>query len=153
MTTGTHGVRRHRAGPFRFRFSAVFGRPRTPRGLQAGGHRFDPGTLHHPQSFGQHEGLPLPPAEATVCGASSSVTTALGPRVFSSRIRISGPRGDFMVFAQTLERVLSLQRDDPGRLRHRAKQAADFIAQNYLPAREEDELLAACVEILAPRQK
>ena len=48
-----------------------------------------------------------------------------------------------MVFAQTLERVLSLQRDDPGRLRHRAKQAADFIAQNYLPAREEDELLAA----------
>ena len=104
-------------------------------------------------SLGQHEGLPLPPAEAMACGAIVVGYDGFGGREYLlPEFAFPVPAGDLMVFAQTLERVLSLQRDDPGRLRHRAKQAADFIAQSYSPAREEEELLAAWAEILGPRQ-
>jgi glycosyltransferase involved in cell wall biosynthesis len=100
-------------------------------------------------SLGHHEGLPLPPAEAMACGAIVVGYDGFGGREYiRSDFAFPVPTGDLLEFAKTLEHVLALQRDNPAQLRDRARQAAAFVAKNYSPAREEEELLAVWDEIL-----
>ena len=100
-------------------------------------------------SLGHHEGLPLPPAEAMACGAIVVGYDGFGGREYL-RPEFSFPvsAGNLLEFAETLERVMALHEENPEALRDRAKEAAAFVAENYSPAREEEELLAVWDEIL-----
>lgn len=100
-------------------------------------------------SLGHHEGLPLPPAEAMACGAIVVGYDGFGGREYLlPEFSFPIPAGDLLEFAQTLERILALQEEKPDELRDRARQAAAFVAENYSPAREEEELLGVWDEIL-----
>lgn len=100
-------------------------------------------------SLGQHEGLPLPPAEAMACGAIVVGYDGFGGREYLlPEFAFPVPAGDRMEFARTLERVIALQREKPDELRDRATRASAFITEHLSRSREEQELLSAWEEIL-----
>lgn len=100
-------------------------------------------------SLGQHEGLPLPPVEAMACGAIVVGYDGFGGReYFLPEFSFPVPAGNLLEYAETLERVIALEKERPEELRERASQAAAFVSANYSPAREEEELLTVWDEIL-----
>lgn len=100
-------------------------------------------------SLGQHEGLPLPPAEAMACGAIVVGYDGFGGREYKlPEFGFPVPAGDRLEFARTLERVIALQREKPDELRDRATRASAFITDILSQSREEQELLGAWDEIL-----
>ena len=100
-------------------------------------------------SLGQHEGLPLPPAEAMACGAIVVGYDGFGGREYMlPEFAFPVPAGDRMEFARTLERVIALQREKPDELRDRATRASAFVTEILSRSREEQELLGAWDEIL-----
>ena len=100
-------------------------------------------------SLGQHEGLPLPPAEAMACGAIVVGYDGFGGREYMlPEFAFPVPAGDRMEFARTLERVIALQREKPDELRDRATRASAFVTELLSRSREEQELLGAWDEIL-----
>jgi glycosyltransferase involved in cell wall biosynthesis len=95
-------------------------------------------------SLGYHEGFGLPPAEAMACGAIVVGYDAFAGREYLvPELAFPVPVGDLMRFSETLERVLRLLKQRPDDLRAGGLRAAAFVAENYSPQREENELLAA----------
>jgi Glycosyl transferases group 1 len=100
-------------------------------------------------SLGYHEGLPRPPAEAMACGAIVVGYDGFGGHEYMlPEFAFPVPTGDLKAFADTLERVLTMNDETPEQLRERAANAAAFIGSHYSPRREEDELLEAWGAVL-----
>jgi hypothetical protein len=100
-------------------------------------------------SLGMHEGLPLPPAEAMACGAIVVGYDGFGGREYiTPDLAFPVPAGDLVQFAETLEHVLALHREQPADLEGKALRAAAFVAEQYSPEREEHELLTVWREML-----
>ena len=102
-------------------------------------------------SFAYHEGFGLPAAEAMACGAY-----AVGFHGFAGieflRPDFSSPvgPGDVLAMARAVEDVMAREAQQPGWCRSRGDAAARFIAQEYSPARERDDVVGVYRSLLAP---
>ncbi len=93
-------------------------------------------------SFAYHEGFGLPAAEAMACGAYAvgfhgfAGVEFLHPE-FSTPV---GP-GDVLAMARAVEAVMEREAREPGWCRARGQVAAGYIAAEYSPERERDEVV------------
>jgi hypothetical protein len=94
-------------------------------------------------SFGAQEGFALPPAEAMACGCIVVGYDGMGGREFlRPPLAYPVPAKDVVRFAQTVEQVLALHRQQPQALAAQARQAAAYIHATYSPAHEEHDIIA-----------
>jgi hypothetical protein len=104
-------------------------------------------------SFGHPEGFGLPPLEAMRCGCIVIGYHGMGGREYFRPPRaLPIPFGDITLYVETVERVLGAFQRDPEPLLVRAREAARFVADEYSPEREVDEVLRAWREILGWRR-
>jgi glycosyltransferase involved in cell wall biosynthesis len=100
-------------------------------------------------SFAYHEGFGLPAAEAMACGAY-----AIGFHGFAGReyLRPEFSRpvepGDVLEMARAVEEVIARERQEPGWCAKQGATAAAFIAAEYSPERERDEVIAAYTALM-----
>lgn len=100
-------------------------------------------------SLAHHEGFGLPAAEAMACGAY-----AVGFHGFAGREylqpKFSAPiePGDVLGLARALEDVISRERAEPGWCRARGEVASRYIAAEYSPQRERDDVIEAYRRLL-----
>jgi glycosyltransferase involved in cell wall biosynthesis len=96
------------------------------------------------------EGFGLPPAEAMACGSIVVGYHAFGGKeFFRPELTFPIPTGDVSALVRTIEDVLRQAKEDPVPLRDRGRAAAEFIAREYAPERQEEDLLAAWRRLLA----
>lgn len=101
-------------------------------------------------SFGYPEGFGLPPAEAMACGCAVIGYHGNGGReFFLPEHSFPVTMGDIQEFVATVERVIVMHRDQPETLKQLTERAAAFIAENYSPQREEQELVSCWRAILS----
>ena len=100
-------------------------------------------------SVAHQEGFGLPAAEAMACGAYVVGFHGLGGREFF-RPAFSSPveQGNTLAAARALEAAIDREAAMPGWLRERGAAAASFVAREYPPMRERQELLSIYSEIL-----
>jgi hypothetical protein len=103
-------------------------------------------------SLAYHEGFGLPAAEAMACGAYVIGFDGFGGSEFfrpefSSRVQ----SGDVVSFARTLEEVLERETRQPGWCGARGAAAARFIATEYSPAREREDVVDVYSSLIACR--
>ena len=101
-------------------------------------------------SFAYQEGFGLPTAEAMACGAYAVGFHGFGGREFFLP-EFSSPvePGDVVGFVRTLEAVLRQEAADPGWCRARGMAAAQFIATEYSPQRERQEVVRTYAALTA----
>lgn len=90
-----------------------------------------------------HEGFGLPAAEAMACGAYVVGFHGFAGREYF-RPEFSSPvdPGDVLGLARALEQVISNEDAEPGWCRTRGEAAARYVAAEYSPQRERDEVVA-----------
>jgi hypothetical protein len=102
-------------------------------------------------SFAYHEGFGLPAAEAMACGAYAvgfhgfAGVEFLHPE-FSTPV---GP-GDVLAMARAVEAVMEREAREPGWCRARGEAAARYVAGEYSPAHERDDVVGLYRELLSP---
>ena len=102
-------------------------------------------------SFAYHEGFGLPAAEAMACGAYAvgfhgfAGVEFLHPE-FSTPV---GP-GDVLAMARAVEDVMEREAREPGWCRSRGEVAARYVAGEYSPARERDDVVGLYGGLLSP---
>jgi glycosyltransferase involved in cell wall biosynthesis len=93
-------------------------------------------------SFGYPEGCPLPPAEAMASGCIVVGYDGYGGReYFDDRFTYPIPVGDITGFSGTVEKLISLYRENPDALGRKSKQASEYIRDKYSPQREQADIL------------
>ena len=103
-------------------------------------------------SFGHPEGFGLPPLEAMRCGCVVVGYDGLGGREYFRPPHAHPiPFGDIRLYVETVEGVLGALESDPEPVLRRAREASEFVASEYAPERETEEVLGAWREILAAR--
>jgi hypothetical protein len=96
------------------------------------------------------EGFGLPPAEAMAAGCLVVGYHAYGGKeFFLPELTYPITTGDVTAIGRTVEDLLTQEADDPAPLRARARAAATYIADEYAPERQEEDLLAAWRALLA----
>ena len=100
-------------------------------------------------SFAYQEGFGLPAAEAMACGAYVVGFHGFGGREFL-RPEFSSPvePGDTLAFVRALEAVLERESETPEWCAARGRQASAFIAAEYSPERERDDVVSAYCALL-----
>ncbi len=103
-------------------------------------------------SFAYQEGFGLPPAEAMASGSYVVGYHGFGGQEFF-RPEFCSPvdAGDVIGFARTLERVMEQETREPGWCAARGAAAASFIAAEYSPERERQDVIAAYASLLERR--
>lgn len=100
-------------------------------------------------AFTYQEGFGLPPAEAMACGNYVIGHHGYGGEEFF-RPAFSAPvdAGDVLGFVQAVEGALAADQVDPDWCVARGRAAAAFIAAEYSPSREREEVIAAYRELV-----
>jgi hypothetical protein len=103
-------------------------------------------------SFADQEGFGLPAAEAMACANYVCGYHGFGGREFF-RSEFSAPvsSGDILEFARTVEGIIARDRLNPAWCRERGNKAAAFIAMEYSPERERDDVIQTYTEFLQER--
>lgn len=100
-------------------------------------------------SFGYPEGFGLPPAEAMASGAIAIGYHGNGGReYFKPEFSYPIEVGDIIGFAKTVEQVIQQCDRDITSILNKAKQASQYILQNYSMEREEADLIGVWAQIL-----
>ncbi len=99
-------------------------------------------------SFGFPEGFPLPPAEAMCSGALViGYHGGGGTEYFRPEFSYPIPINDIVGFARTIESVIQMWEENPEVLRGKARAAAAFMAEEYPPERERNDVITTWREI------
>jgi hypothetical protein len=102
-------------------------------------------------SLSTYEGSPMPPMEALACGCVTvGYASSGGAEYVNEQTAFPVAAEDVVGFARRLETVLDQLRKDPQPLLEKARRASAFIHADYSPQREEQDILAAWGQILAP---
>lgn len=99
-------------------------------------------------SFSAIEGFGLPPAEAMACGCVTiGYHGRCGREFFLPQYSYPIEAGDIEGYARTVEQIINEFRANPVRLLVRARDAAAFIARNYSPQVEFEDIRRCWIEI------
>lgn len=105
-------------------------------------------------SFGYHEGLPLPPAEAMACGCIVIGYHGRGGKeYFKSEFSFAIDCGDIISFAKTVEKVIELYKDNRNILKEKGKLASQYILQHYSVEQQEREIVQFWNSIIRKHSK
>jgi glycosyltransferase involved in cell wall biosynthesis len=93
-------------------------------------------------SFGYPKGLPSAPMEAMLCGCLAVGYHGMGGReYYTPDIAWPVPVGDVVGVAKAVEEVLRLYHTDRAALQQKADAARAYIAREYSPEREQNDIL------------
>ena len=93
-------------------------------------------------AFTYQEGFGLPAAEAMACGNYVVGYHGFGgSEFFHPEFTAPIETGDVLQFALAVERGVERQRREPNWCRNRGREASDFIAREYSPAREQEDVI------------
>lgn len=99
-------------------------------------------------SFGFPEGFPLPPAEAMCSGALViGYHGGGGTEYFRPEFSYPIPINDIIAFAEATELAIATWDTNPEIIQAKTRAAAEFMATEYSPEREKNDVLAAWSEI------
>lgn len=93
-------------------------------------------------SFGYQEGFFLPAAEAMACGCVVIGYHGMGGReFFKPEFSFPITNGDIISFAQTVEKVIDINKYNRNILKDKGKLAAEYIAKNYSIEQQEEDVV------------